>query len=132
MLSSAKITKFKNTVLGQRFELSVVTIPPAKMKALSKTYRNINKATDILSFPLSKMSGEIFLCMSEVKTHAKMFGMTPEKYLPYLVIHGMVHLKGHEHGRIMDMLEVRYCKALNVERPGTTSKKNGTANGGRH
>ncbi len=44
--------------------------------------------------------------------------MTFDAYLPYLVIHGLVHIKGHTHGRIMDGLEQKYCRRLGVHYPG--------------
>lgn len=133
VLSHAAITKFKNAVLGRRFDLSISVVPAAKMKVLNRQYRKINKPTDILSFPLSKNSGEIVLCLPEVKSHAKTFNTTAEKYLPYLVIHGMVHLKGHDHGRIMDKLEVKYCRALKVQHPLVPlPPTNGRTNRSRH
>lgn len=84
------------------------------MRALNKTYAQNDTPTDILSFPLSKTSGEIILCEPEVASHARAWDCPPEHYLAYLFIHGMVHLKGHSHGRIMDRLEKKYCHALGV------------------
>lgn len=130
MLSTETILAFKNAVLGQRFELSVATVSKTRMRALNKAHRNIDRPTDILSFPLSKQSGEIILCMAEVKTHARACSMSEKKYLPYLVIHGMVHLKGHDHGRIMDELEKRYCRKLGVTHPLALS--HGSTNRSRH
>lgn len=133
MLSSSRIARYKNAVLGRRYELSLTTVSAKRMRQVSKMYRGKDRATDILSFPLSKNSGEILLCLSEVKTHAKEFGMKSEQYLPYLVIHGMVHLKGLDHGRIMDRLETALCKKLKLARPDQhTPKKNGTSKRSRH
>ena len=132
MLTDRTISKYKNAVLGRRFELSFSTATPAKMKKLNTAYRHIAKATDILSFPLSKTSGEIVICMNEVKSHAKAFGMTPEKYLPYLVIHGMIHLKGHDHGRIMDELEKKFCRRLRITMPEGALTHHGRTHRSRH
>ena len=96
------------------------------MRSLNRTYRKKDVPTDILSFPLSKKSGQIVLCLPEVKTHAAAFDMSAAAYLPYLVIHGLVHLKGHEHGRIMDTWEQRYCRRFNLKKP------DGTAHRSRH
>ena len=57
----------KEAVLGKNFELSLVFCSAKKIQNLNKIYRNINKPTDILSFPLSKNSGEIFICKSEAR-----------------------------------------------------------------
>lgn len=128
MLSPATVATFKNAVLGRRYELSVAVVGRAEMKKYNAAYRQIAKPTDILSFPFSKNSGEILICIPEVKTHAKAFGMSYADYLPYLLIHGLVHLKGHDHGRIMDSLELRYTKALKVVHPSSLEQSNGTTN----
>ncbi|MEK7063328.1 MAG: rRNA maturation RNase YbeY [Patescibacteria group bacterium] len=125
MLSAATITKYKNAVLGRRFDLSVAYVTPAKMKVLNRAHRKINKATDILSFPLSKNSGEIIMCKSEVASHAKEWGMAAAQYLPFLVIHGMLHLRGLDHGRIMESEERKYCRRFGLVHPRDSEKTNG-------
>ena len=110
-------SKIKNTVLGREYELSLVFISPAKMRELNKSYRTKDAPTDILSFPLSKVSGEIFLCMSEVKKKAPLFGMTEREYLGYLFIHGLIHLEGFDHGRTMTRLERKFSKAFGFPGP---------------
>ncbi|TAJ12895.1 rRNA maturation RNase YbeY [Patescibacteria group bacterium] len=109
--------RIKNLVLGEKYDLSVVFIPPRKMHTLNNTYRHKNSSTDILAFPLSKTNGEIFLCMQDVKKKAKTFNMTTSDYLNFLVIHGMLHLEGRNHGRTMEMLERKYCLALKFPTP---------------
>lgn len=109
--------RIKNLVLGEKYDLSIVFIPPRKMHTLNNTYRHKNSSTDILAFPLSKTNGEIFLCMQDVKKKAKTFNMTTSDYLNFLVIHGMLHLEGRNHGRTMEMLERKYCLALKFPTP---------------
>ena len=68
----------KKEILGRKYELSLVFATPQKIQKLNKIYRNINKPTDILSFPLSKTSGEIFICKDEAKKEiAKRSRFTP-------------------------------------------------------
>lgn len=59
--------KMAEKVLGKTYDLSLTIIDPAEIQRLNATYRDKNKPTDILSFPLSENSGEIFLCLSEAK-----------------------------------------------------------------
>lgn len=87
------------------------------MRRINRERRGKDTATDILSFPLSKYAGEILICLPEVTTHARVWQTTPARYLPYLFIHGLIHLKGHEHGAIMDREEKKYCRALDVTMP---------------
>ena len=110
-------SKMKEKVLGKAYNLSVVFIQPKKMRELNATYRKKDTATDILAFPLSKETGEIYLCMQQVKRKAPLFEMSARAYLPYLFIHGLVHLKGYEHGKKMDAVEKKICKELRIESP---------------
>lgn len=100
----------KNAILGKKYELSIVYIHPIKAKKLNRTYRDKDYATDILSFPLSKKTGEIILCPVIIKKKATDFGMTLQKYNVYIVIHGMLHLKGYAHGSRMERAEKLFLR----------------------
>jgi rRNA maturation RNase YbeY len=104
----------KKAVLSSKYELSLVFCTAKKIKELNKNYRNINKPTDILSFPLSKTSGEIFICKSESRKMMKEFGRPFENFLTFLFIHGLVHLKGYDHGPKMEKLEQKFRKQFGV------------------
>jgi probable rRNA maturation factor len=110
-------SKIKDAVLGTKYELSLAFISSRKMRELNRAYRKKDAATDILSFPLSKESGEIFLCMSEVKKKAVLFCMTEREYLGYVFIHGLIHLEGFDHGRTMTRLERKFSKAFGFPSP---------------
>ena len=64
----------KESVLGKDYDLSVIITTPTHIKKLNTIYRNKKCPTDILSFPLSKKEGEIYLCLSEAKKEMKKFG----------------------------------------------------------
>ncbi len=117
MLSPRTLQRFKKEILGANYALSFCIIPPKRMRELNKTYRSIDAPTDILSFPLSKTVGEIYICKSEVAKHAKEFSMPVHKYLPYLIIHGMIHLRGYDHGVRMTAREKYYSRILKVDLP---------------
>jgi probable rRNA maturation factor len=100
----------KNDILGKKYFLSIACVGEKKSKEINKKYRGINKPTNILSFPLSENAGEIILCKAAIKKDAKNFGKTPGQFLNFLVIHGMLHLKGLEHSSTMEVLEEKYDK----------------------
>lgn len=97
----------KDIALGRSYRLNFIIVPPARIKRLNLVYRDKDHATDILSFPLSKNEGEIYLCQSEARKKSKEFGMTYEEYFQKLFIHGCAHLKGYDHGRKMEMFETK-------------------------
>jgi probable rRNA maturation factor len=106
--------EIKKAVLGSKYDLSLVFISAKKIQNLNKTYRKINKPTDILSFPLSKTSGEMFICLSETKKMAKEFERPYENFLYFLFIHGCVHLKGYDHGSKMEKLEEKFRRKFKI------------------
>lgn len=100
----------KNTILGEKYEFGISFLSVKKQKELNFKYRNINTTTNILSFPLSKTSGEITMDLVKVKKDAPLFNMSYPQFLKYLVIHGLLHLKGFEHGAIMERQEKKFLK----------------------
>ena len=103
-------SKIKDEILGKNYELSIAYVSEKKSQELNKKWRGKDKATNVLSFALSKNSGELVLCKPVIKREAKDFGKTPGEFLGFLVIHGMLHLKGHEHSSTMEKLEEKYDK----------------------
>lgn len=106
-LNGRLFLKMKDAALGKKYELSIVFVGRKLGQKLNTKHRKKNYATDILSFPIDKTTGEIFLQPEALKKKAKEFGRTPENYLRFLVIHGLIHLKGFAHGSRMESEEAR-------------------------
>ena len=102
---SIPFTRLKNTVLGRDFELSLVFIDNTFSRRLNAQYRGKNKPTNVLSFPISKKSGEIFIDLVTAKKEAGVFEMSFQKFVTFLFIHGLLHLKGMRHGATMEKAE---------------------------
>jgi probable rRNA maturation factor len=100
----------KNEILGVKYDLSISFLSPSEQKKINKKYRGKDKTTNVLSFPLSKISGEITFDLTLVKKEAPNFDMTYLKFLKYLFIHGCLHLKGFKHSSTMERLEQKYLK----------------------
>jgi probable rRNA maturation factor len=79
-------------------EINIILTSSVTMKKLNKRFRQIDKPTDILTFPLeSKVFGELWLCPSEISKNAKQFEEDFEKELLRITIHGLLHLAGMDH-----------------------------------
>jgi len=113
-LPSLPFEAIKKTILGEKFELSLVFTNSIEMKKLNLSYRNLNSPTDILSFPLSKKSGEIFICPSETKKMMTKFKRDYKNFLAFLFIHGCVHLRGYDHGDKMEKVELKFRKKFKI------------------
>lgn len=101
-------SKIKNDILGKNYELSIAFVPEKKSQELNKKWRGKNKPTNVLSFALTKNSGELLLCKAVIKQELEKFGRTFPELLGFLVIHGMLHLKGLEHSSTMERIEEKY------------------------
>ena len=101
-------------MLGKRYDLSVAFLSPLKMREVTLRTKKVDKASNVLSFPLSKTSGEILLCRATAKKEAKSYGMDTETFVSYLFIHGLLHLKGWDHSATMENEERRIMKRFGL------------------
>lgn len=111
-LPSVPFLAIKEKVLGKSYELSISFVDEKVAKALNKKHRNKTYIPNTLSFSLSKKNGEIVMCIPAIKKEYKKFGMSYKKYLTFLLIHSMLHLKGYEHGSTMEDKEQKYLALL--------------------
>ncbi len=104
--------KIKNDILGKKYSLSIALISAKKSQEINKQYRKKNKPTNVLSFVFDKNEGEILLCPSvirkEIKNKKNNLSRTYKEWLGFLVIHGMLHLKGMTHSDRMERAEAKY------------------------
>lgn len=110
----------KDKVLGKRYELSIAFVTPKQAQALNIEHRGKDYIPNTLSFPLTKSSGEIVLCMSVLKQQHKEFGMDLTTFIIFIVIHSMLHLVGMDHGDIMERKERQLLKAFCPHIPNET------------
>ncbi len=110
-----KIELLRKNILGKKYSLSVAFVDEEKSRAINKKYRRKNKPTNVLSFAFSKESGELVLCKKVIQKEAKNLGKTSSDWLTFLIIHGMLHLKGLDHGEAMEKLENKhFARAKNL------------------
>ncbi|MBX4198456.1 rRNA maturation RNase YbeY [Candidatus Parcubacteria bacterium] len=91
-LPSLPFADMKDTVLGEKYDLSLAFVTPEESQEFNKRYRQKDKPTNVLSFELTPNSGEIVICPDHAGEHS----------LGSLFIHGLMHLKGFEHGSTME------------------------------
>ena len=109
-LPLAFFLRAKDTILGSKYDLSLVICGPTLSRRYNKALRRKDRATNILSFPLTKKSGEILLDLTTTKRDAPKFAMDEKTFAGFLFIHGLLHLKGYEHGSTMERLEKKYVQ----------------------
>lgn len=80
--------------------MNVVFVTLDEIKRLNRTYRNINRPTDVLSFINEddpESNGDIFISIDKVKAQAKDYGHSEKREVSFLAVHGYLHLKGYDH-----------------------------------
>lgn len=95
--------------------ICVTLTNPKNIRELNKEYRNIDKETDVLSFPmfereeldklvrenetqlLQDVMGDIIISIERVEEQAKEYGHGFEREFAYMLVHGFYHLRGYDH-----------------------------------
>lgn len=115
-------------------EVSVLLCDDARMRALNASYRQQDRATNVLSFPALELDparlpaapppllGDIVLAAGTVAAEAARDRRRPADHLCHLVVHGCLHLLGHDHqddagAARMEAEESRILHALGVADP---------------
>ncbi len=105
----------KDAILGKKYSLSLAFVGKVRAQALNAQYRNATYVPNVLSFPLQKDMGEIYITPLVAQRESKKFSLTYKGYIGYLFIHGLLHLKGYPHGDTMDRAEKKYMAQFKLK-----------------
>ena len=89
-------------------EVSVLLTSDKEIKTLNAQYRHLDKATNVLSFPLPKpvegpwLLGDIVVAYETVLREAKEEHRSFKRHLAHMLIHGMLHLQGYDHIKLAE------------------------------
>ena len=103
--------------------INIILTTPENIKKANREYRNIDKETDVLSFPMFEKKeidmikktksevfdvlGDIIISIDRVKEQAEEYGHSFERELAYMTIHGFYHLMGYDHMTEEEKKEMR-------------------------
>lgn len=105
--------------------ISITLTTPKQIRNLNKEYRNIDKETDVLSFPMfekneidsivekkeempvAEVLGDVIISVERVKEQAIEYGHSFERELSYMLVHGFYHLMGYDHIEEEDKIQMR-------------------------
>lgn len=88
--------------VGLRGEVNVLLTSSRDLRALNRRFRGKDAPTDVLSFPPipvvpQKFSGDIVISADIAASNARLYGHDETQELKILILHGMLHLAGHDH-----------------------------------
>ena len=123
----SKIIEDKNK---RKTTVSILLSDDLYMKEMNKKWRKIQKATNVLSFPVSKQIkeedyffiGDIVLSHETILSECKLRKKSFKDHFLHLLVHGFLHLLGYNHDnkrneKEMEELEVNYLSKLNIKNP---------------
>ena len=108
---------------------SVQIVASDEMQRLNKEYRDRDKPTNVLSFPMElpdevgiNIMGDLALCDEVIESEAIQQGKTAVSHWAHMVVHGMLHLQGYDHIKddeavVMEAKEIEIMKSLGFENP---------------
>ena len=112
-------------------EISIIFTNDNNIRKINKEYRNCNKVTNVLSFPLYEkelfnlkdnyiLIGDIILSYDTIKNES--IDITFEDHLTHLIIHSILHLFGFDHiedkeAEEMERIEIDILKKMNINNP---------------
>lgn len=121
--------------------LNIILTDPEYIRKINKEYRNIDRETDVLSFPMfekeeiediikessknkieiNEVLGDIIVSIPKVKQQAIEYGHSEQRELAYMIVHGFYHIMGHDHmseeeKQIMREKEENILNKLDIKR----------------
>lgn len=104
--------------------VSITLTNPENIHKINKEYRNVDRQTDVLSFPMFEkveldekiknndfehedVLGDIIISIEEVKKQAEEYGHSFEREFSYMLVHGFYHLMGYDHIQEKDKIVMR-------------------------
>ena len=91
-------------------EISVTFTDDENIQIVNAQFRNIDRATDVLSFPMgengvydinpesgAKLLGDVLISLEHAEAQARLYGHSFEREVAYLTVHSVLHLLGYDH-----------------------------------
>lgn len=117
--------------------ISITLTNPEHIHEINKQYRNVDRATDVLSFPMFEKKeidekiennnfehedvlGDIVISIEKVEEQAKEYGHSFEREFAYMLVHGFYHLMGYDHIEDDDKVIMRKKEEIVLNKLGIT------------
>lgn len=135
--AAAALARVAPELAHPRLSVSVLFADDGEVHALNREWRGKDKPTNVLSFPMleredllslspdgpPEMLGDIALALETCAREADAKGLSLEHHAAHLIVHGLLHLAGHDHeisprdARVMEELEIKALALLGIADP---------------
>jgi probable rRNA maturation factor len=121
----AQLRRWARAALARNARVTVRVVGGSEGRALNRNFRGRNYATNVLSFRMRDqpaLEGDLALCAPVIAREARAQGKSLAAHYAHLVVHGVLHLQGHDHetrsgARRMERRESRIVTALGFPDP---------------
>ena len=115
VIEKAVRTVMEEKNIPSELDVNVLIVSPEEIRSINNETRNIDKVTDILSFPYFEYDipgvfdeennewneedilGDIVVCADKIKSQAEEYGHSQKRELAFLIVHSMLHITGYDH-----------------------------------
>lgn len=118
---AAKLCLKEEGIPDERIEISLSFVSLEEIHELNNMYRQVDRPTDVLSFPLIEdfneldweneeeeiLLGDVVICLEKARQQAKEYGHSEKREIVYLFVHSVLHLLGYDHMEDADKAEMR-------------------------
>lgn len=123
-IEAAALATLRQQAVAVPIELAIALVSPMEIRALNRTFRQVDEETDVLSFGAGEDTaapedgeapsylGDVAICLSRAEEQADEYGHSVAREVTYLTVHGVLHLLGHDHH---DPEEQRRMRAMEEE-----------------
>ncbi|WP_088309088.1 rRNA maturation RNase YbeY [Novosphingobium sp. B 225] len=135
--AAAALARVSPELANPRLQASLLFADDGEVHALNREWRGKDKPTNVLSFPMleradlldlspagpPELLGDIALALETCAREAGEKGIALEAHAVHLIIHGLLHLAGHDHelgpdeARAMEILEIKALALLGIADP---------------
>ena len=136
----------EKNITNQNVSISISAVDKEEIHQINKEYRNVDRPTDVLSFPIFSREeindfssldenkkvkelelGDIIMCIDVLQEHAEEYGTGILREMLYMITHGVCHLLGYDHMIEEEKTEMRALEEKILEKIGV-GRINGEGN----
>jgi probable rRNA maturation factor len=124
----AQFKRWARAALERDARVTVRIVGEGEARTLNRVFRGKDRPTNVLTFVMSeepRLAGDLALCAPLIAREARAQGKSAAAHYAHLVVHGVLHLQGYDHGnegdaRVMERLETRIVTRLGYPDPYAT------------
>jgi probable rRNA maturation factor len=120
--ATALLRKYALAAILPGSQVTLRVVGMAEGRLLNGSFRKRNYATNVLSFSYDRRHGDVVLCHPVIAKEARQQGKSLRAHYAHLTVHGVLHLRGHDHLRKsdasrMERMEIRILRRLGFADP---------------